>query len=219
MSMPKITYRQGFRGRSYKNQELTGADFSKADVRGSDFSGATLINVNFTDALLCGANFSGARFGDQQELTGADFSNANIRGVNFSEATLIGSTFIGAKAGLQLQSVIIYALCCLVMAAISGFIATFSVMFIGSYLIPGATTNSEGNFGMGGTILSTIALIVLSYVLFRMIRPGTKLESIIVSLSAVTITVAGVAIAGESLTSIAALAVVMPLQLAVLWQE
>jgi len=38
-------------GRSFKNQDLTGADFSFADIRGADFTGANLTNANFNYAL------------------------------------------------------------------------------------------------------------------------------------------------------------------------
>ncbi|NEQ37128.1 MAG: CHAT domain-containing protein [Okeania sp. SIO3I5] len=43
--------RKNYRGRSFKNQDLTDADFSFADIRGADFTGANLTNANFNYAL------------------------------------------------------------------------------------------------------------------------------------------------------------------------
>ncbi|MBC1225456.1 pentapeptide repeat-containing protein, partial [Nostoc sp. UCD120] len=39
---------QNLRGRSFKGQDLTGANFSYADIRGTDFTGANLRGANFS---------------------------------------------------------------------------------------------------------------------------------------------------------------------------
>jgi uncharacterized protein YjbI with pentapeptide repeats len=46
--MPKDFSHQDLRGKSFKNQDLTGADFSHADIRGVSFKGAILKGANFT---------------------------------------------------------------------------------------------------------------------------------------------------------------------------
>ncbi|NJL58315.1 MAG: pentapeptide repeat-containing protein [Desulfobacteraceae bacterium] len=48
--MPKDFSHQDLRGRSFRNQDLTGADFSHADIRGTNFKGAILKRANFAHA-------------------------------------------------------------------------------------------------------------------------------------------------------------------------
>ncbi len=48
--MPKDFSHQDLRGRSFKNQDLTGANFSHADIRGVIFKGAILKRANFANA-------------------------------------------------------------------------------------------------------------------------------------------------------------------------
>ena len=43
--------RKNYQDRSFKNQDLTGADFSFTDIRGADFTGANLTGANFNYAL------------------------------------------------------------------------------------------------------------------------------------------------------------------------
>ncbi|MHC5917746.1 MAG: pentapeptide repeat-containing protein, partial [Nostoc sp.] len=46
--MPQEKSCQNLRGRSFKGQNLEGANFSYADIRGADFTGANLIGANFS---------------------------------------------------------------------------------------------------------------------------------------------------------------------------
>jgi uncharacterized protein YjbI with pentapeptide repeats len=48
--MPQDFSHQNLRGRSFKGQDLAGANFSHADIRGTDFSGANLREANFSHA-------------------------------------------------------------------------------------------------------------------------------------------------------------------------
>ncbi|QLE59662.1 pentapeptide repeat-containing protein [Nostoc sp. TCL26-01] len=53
--MPQDFSYQNLRGRSFKGQNLAGANFSYADIRGTDFTGANLTGANFshaTDGLM-----------------------------------------------------------------------------------------------------------------------------------------------------------------------
>ncbi|MBD2615856.1 pentapeptide repeat-containing protein [Nostoc punctiforme FACHB-252] len=48
--MPQDFSHQNLRGRSFKGENLAGANFSHADIRGTDFSGANLTRANFHKA-------------------------------------------------------------------------------------------------------------------------------------------------------------------------
>jgi len=160
--MPKKIYRQGFRGRSFRGQDLANIDFSDADIRGTDFSEAKLNSANFSDA----------------------------------------------KAGLQLQWLIGLVLLCLSISALSGYISAYSIGFSSNFLIPGATEDPKADPGIQGIIFSSIVLLLLGYTLFRVIRPGTKLETVIVSLIVTSTAVSVVAATDESLGRIAVLAII-----------
>ncbi|MBD2254758.1 pentapeptide repeat-containing protein [Nostoc parmelioides] len=68
--MPQDFSGQNLRGRSFKGQNLEGANFSYADIRSTDFTGANLKNAHFSKADIRGAKFINAI------LIGADFSDA-----------------------------------------------------------------------------------------------------------------------------------------------
>ncbi len=48
--MPENYINRDLRGKSFKGQDLTGADFSYADIRGGSFKGAILKGANFANA-------------------------------------------------------------------------------------------------------------------------------------------------------------------------
>ena len=84
-----------FRGRDYRNCNLSGALLSFADFSGSDLSGADLSGADvrygfFNNAKLINADLSGAL------LTGVDFSGADLTGADLSGSTRIYASFANA---------------------------------------------------------------------------------------------------------------------------
>ncbi|WP_419928042.1 pentapeptide repeat-containing protein [Candidatus Poriferisocius sp.] len=84
-----------FRGRDYRNCDLSGAvlnfaDFSDSDLSGANLSGAALSSGFFNNAKLIEADLSGAI------LNGVDFSGADLTGANLSGSTRIYASFANA---------------------------------------------------------------------------------------------------------------------------
>ena len=84
-----------FRGRDYRNCDLSGAvlnfaDFSGSDLSGANLSGAELSYGIFNNAKLIEADLSGAL------LNGVDFSGADLTGADLSGSTRIFASFANA---------------------------------------------------------------------------------------------------------------------------
>ncbi|WP_392530182.1 pentapeptide repeat-containing protein [Nostoc sp. C117] len=93
--MPQDFSGQNLRGRSFRGQNLEGANFSGADIRSADFTGAN--------------------------LRGANFSCADIRGTKFIKANLRGANFTEAKAGVKKSWLIVVLAVSLLLFGLSGF--------------------------------------------------------------------------------------------------
>ena len=86
---------------------------------------------DFSGQNLRGRSFKG------QDLSGADFSGADIRGVNFTKANLQGTDFTGAKAGLRHHSAFALLISSLILSAITGAFAAFTLYLIVRLFVSG----------------------------------------------------------------------------------
>ncbi len=89
--------------------------------------------MNMTQNFLA-KNLRGHSFKDKN-LTGANFKNADIQGADFTNAILVGANFNNTKAGLQSQWIIALVIVSLLLSTLSGFIAAWAGIYVGSRLI------------------------------------------------------------------------------------
>ncbi|MBW4497808.1 MAG: pentapeptide repeat-containing protein [Oscillatoria princeps RMCB-10] len=108
--------------------------------------------VDFSGQNLQGRNFK------NQDLTGANFSNADIRGANFTGANLTGANFTGARAGVPRKQTAALLILPLILASLSGLLATLAGAFAGALLNP--------QFIKGNTIFPGVAVSLLLALFF-----------------------------------------------------
>jgi len=140
--MQKVAYRQEFRGRSYKDQDLDGTDFSNADIRGTDFSGATLI----------GAKFSGVKAGLQFRWA-----------ISINLCCLI----VAALSGVISSFAFVFVRLCLFPAgtfSIQGTcLSVVSLLYLIYFPLRVGRANTQLELIVGGLILISITVLIIAY--------------------------------------------------------
>jgi uncharacterized protein YjbI with pentapeptide repeats len=127
-----------------------------------------------------------------KNLAGADFRDANIRSADFTGANLIGANFQRAIGGLQFQQVIYLLLIELVIAIISIFAATFTVVLASYVLFPYQVPNYQPS----NLVAAIINVIFFGVFAFLTPRRGTSATLIILTIAGILVGMAMGGIAG-----------------------
>jgi len=109
--------------------------FSGSNLRGRSFKGQDLIGANFSNAKIQGAIFTNAN------LSGANFSNAKIQGAIFTNANLSEADFSHVEGGLPdrwiISTEILLFLASVVLGAVVGVFGIFAGILLSPLYITG----------------------------------------------------------------------------------
>lgn len=76
----------------FRYQKIQNKSFKNQDLRGANFSGSQLEDIDFTDSLLQGAIFDGVEI-TNSNLSGANFRKSSFQGVKIKNSNLSSSNF------------------------------------------------------------------------------------------------------------------------------
>lgn len=158
--------------------------------------------LNFSRRKLQGCSFRG------QDLTGADFSGADIRGADFTNTNLTGVNFCHTRAGLRSEHRIYLTLFALLLSGLSGFVATFSIIFAGYLLFPYSLDSPYllaplAVFGLGLILVIAIVRHSLNIAFGTAIVAGIGFGTMLGSMTRTLNGIASGVIAVTSITSVA----------------